>query len=263
MESILKFIEDYVSNGLGGKVPPPLLSDKGVTCVGTYVFRHLISGKIYVGSSKNIRKRKFTHEGHLRRRIHHCKAFQAAHDESPDFEFLLIMTDSIVEALALEQELLNKYWDTGLLLNTSPSAYTTTLGAEFSDERREKMRNLRLGTTLSEETKQRISKASKETMASPEMRELLRQKSISQFNTQEARDRVSELNRGRKHSSESIANMVKGRQHLFKPVSIHGVTYPDIRTASRELGIPHSTISSRLKSSSFKDYVCCDKTQEE
>ena len=94
---------------------------------GVYCIRHRPSGRRYIGSSRTIEWRFDGHRDELTKGIHHTKKFQALWNETnPDdweWEVLETTTGGTRDDLFwVEQKYLNKWWDSGLLLNSSKNA---------------------------------------------------------------------------------------------------------------------------------------------
>lgn len=86
---------------------------------GVYIIRHLVSDKLYVGSSQSVHRRLGAHKGHLRRGTHHSPYLQNAWNKyGPDaFEFKQVVICSLDTRLFYEQ----------LLIDGLKPAYNTAL----------------------------------------------------------------------------------------------------------------------------------------
>ena len=129
------------------------------------------SGKCYIGSAVSFRRRWKNHLSDLRKGKHHSPALQSAYMKYGEafIKFEKIALCMITDLITIEQRFIDKFHPE---YNCSPTAGST------------------LGTTVSEETRQKISLANKGKVHSPE--------TIA---------RVSAANRGRKRSEEFCKNL--------------------------------------------------------
>ncbi len=129
---------------------------------GIYRIRNLITGRCYIGSSWNVRKRFGDHQRDLQNNRHHSRFLQRSWNKhGPDsFSFELLIMCAVKDLLLYEQALID-----GLkpAYNMSPTA-ASRKGTRASDETRKKLSKShkgkaspRRGVRLSEETRKRIS----------------------------------------------------------------------------------------------------------
>lgn len=117
-----------------------MASDK----IGIYVIINKVNGKKYVGSSKNVRKRRNRHFSELRRNTHKNRKLQNSFNKygEDNFEFKLLeeVTDKN-ELIIREQFFIDKLkpkLNINLIANSS-------LGVKRSEETKEKIRQANLG----------------------------------------------------------------------------------------------------------------------
>lgn len=185
-----------------------------------YEIVNTVNQKRYIGSSYNCRKRIVYHLSFLRRGSHHSKYLQRSWDKHGENSFVvnILETPLVNELLQREQH----YMD--LLkpeYNSSPTAGSC------------------LGYKLSSETKERMSKAHKGRIKTPEHRESL-----------------SKSLQGRKLSDESIAKMrksLKGRTVWNKGVSPSAETRQKLR--EHNLGNKHTLETRQKMSDSLKGRI--------
>jgi len=149
---------------------------------GIYQIRNKQNNKIYVGSSRNIAKRKRSHYSLLRRDEHPNTHLQAAwnHYGESNFIFEILLACDEECLLDKEREILQESGclnrETGYNKSTEPTA--PMAGLKHSQESIEKMRLAKLGDknsfynkTHTEETKRKISEAKTGVALSPEHKE--------------------------------------------------------------------------------------------
>jgi group I intron endonuclease len=113
-------------------------------------------GLFYYGQSQNVYKRAQQHLRSLRRGDHENRLLQEAYDKygKPSIEFVLFCSKAALNKR--EQELLDAYFDWPGNCNLAPNA-TGTRGYKMTDESRKKISELRIGKSLSEDHKRKIS----------------------------------------------------------------------------------------------------------
>lgn len=92
-------------------------------CVGVYKIQNTVSGKYYIGSSKNVFNRMRQHFSALRNNRHHCIGLQNSFNQHgfDAFAFcLLSICYSIDDAHKQEEILLGVHYGTKYCLNSSP-----------------------------------------------------------------------------------------------------------------------------------------------
>ena len=155
---------------------------------GIYRMTNTKTGKFYIGSSVDIRKRWYKHLSHLRRGIHANAHLQAAFTQSGEDAFLFQLVEACEPGalLALEQQHIDALRPEYNICAVAGN----TLGYRHTEQGRAKMSvankgNQRfLGRKHSEETKQKLSKAKTGIKLSPEH--------VA---------RISEANRGNQHTA--------------------------------------------------------------
>jgi group I intron endonuclease len=129
---------------------------------GVYRIRNTVNGKVYVGSSVNVRRRIWRHKDHLRKCCHENQHLQNAFNkygaDCLSFERVVALKDK----LFWEQFFINNYhsYDKQFGYNKSPTAGSS------------------LGVKLSEEACRKLSIAIKIAQNKPEVREATRRRSI-------------------------------------------------------------------------------------
>lgn len=126
---------------------------------GIYIIR-TGNGRVYIGSSNNLIRRKREHFSALNRSIHQCSALQKAFNKQNGAEFTIIeycMKEILIEREQHWFDLAHKIW-IKKIYNINPIAGKPT----HSEETRQRMAvAARNRKPISEETRKRISAASK------------------------------------------------------------------------------------------------------
>lgn len=155
---------------------------------GVYQIRNTGNGKVYVGSSADVKKRKSQHWSDLRRSRRYNSHLQSAWNKYGEnsFEFETLITCHPAMCTWYEQQFLDQWKPEYNILPTAGSR----LGAKHTDETRAKMSKIQKGRKTSEETKAK-----------------LRQANLGKKASAETRRKMSEALMGHKHSEESKAKM--------------------------------------------------------
>lgn len=160
---------------------------------GIYGIKNTTTGKLYVGSSVNIKNRWTAHRNYLKNNKHHNGHLQRSYNKhGPEkFEFFVIEhikdKDTLVQR---EQYYIDKY-NFDSLYNDCPNA-VSPLGRVLSEEHKNKISNSLKGRKKSEETKKRLSKSHSGKKSSKEHRKSL-----------------SESHLGHRHSKKTLSKITK------------------------------------------------------
>lgn len=253
-------------------MPFPKNNDKDIVA-GVYEIVHKPTGKSYIGSTGNLGSRKGTNSSALRNGKHKNPNLQKAYNENPDIEFrILAIADNREEALDKEQKFLDERLPTGTLFNIAKDARSSFIGRspspehikrlaldaknrECSIETREKLRQSRLGTKLSEETKAKISAF----VSSPEFVEKMRTLNTGRKRSDEFREKQRILNTGKVQSEETKEKLRQLKADVSKPVIIKGKEYTSIKAAARDLNLNPGALSTKLKNGKDPEYSYLNK----
>ena len=200
---------------------------------GIYVISDMDNGKSYVGSSIDLNNRLNKHKRDLKNNSHSNNYLQNAYNKNHLFRVITLPTERQEDTLVLEQKLINEFIDTGTLFNIARDALAPMSGINHTAEAKEKISLSHLNIPLTEEHKTKLSeiaraqgrKPSEEALVksiisntgrihTPEQREVTRQHSIKAMENPLAREHLSKVNLGIKHTPETIALLkerAKGR----------------------------------------------------
>lgn len=171
---------------------------------GIYSITNLKNGKMYIGMSSQLRKRKYTHFWSLREG-HHCNAhLQNSYNKHGEHNFIFNIIEECQEEILSTREVyyIEKY-------NSVESGYNLTYGGEgtigykFTDEQKEKISNSKLGIKKTKEQLKRHSKAMKKLWECPEYRVKMSKRNIGnawnkdRIHTEETRIKISKGGKGR------------------------------------------------------------------
>lgn len=147
---------------------------------------------------------------------------------------VFIPVTSDVDVLALEQRLLDKFIDTGLLYNRARNALAPGMGMEDSLETRAKKSASKKGIPQDAELIEKRAAANRGQKRSAETCERIG-----------AAKRGNTFWVGKTHSEETkqLLSVVRS-----KPVEVEGVAYPSISTAAQAHGLSVSTAQKRVAS---------------
>lgn len=231
-----------------------------ISCV--YKIRNIENNKIYIGSTKDFKKRKSIHLRQLKLEKHHNIHLQRSYNKNPNkFVFEILEKCVQSELLIKEQEWINKLnpeYNIGSV--GGGDNYTNHPKKDIFYERlrkqlrecdkpkpkfKEENPNWRGGTTFFN-----CPKCGKETR--------IGSKNIERKTCMDCRDINGKKNPfyGKKHSEETKEKLRKANTGRIpinsKKCSIEGIEYRSANFAARELGIKPGTLIRRLKSNSEK-----------
>jgi len=214
---------------------------------GIYIIGNLQDKRVYIGSSVNLKSRIQVHSSQLKRNVHSNYKLQKAYNkDNTQFITVPIPVKDGIDVKELEQQLLDEFIPAGGLYNIATRVESGMLGRKHTDDAKEKLRVQSTGKKHSEETKAKMKeackgrrpseeclknalKAHKGVPLTPEHKEILRIKSTEAMKDPAARQHLSDVNIGIKHTPETIEKMkeiCKGRTFT-----------PQARAASLEANI--------------------------
>lgn len=122
--------------------------------VGIYLFKNIINGKVYIGSSKNIYRRKNEHLKKLSKNCHHCKGLQNAWNKYGENNFSFEILETLQEydktiLLIREEFFINKVLNENRKnLYNSKLKPTCNFKPFFTEELRSKQSQRMLGNKI-------------------------------------------------------------------------------------------------------------------
>jgi group I intron endonuclease len=116
---------------------------RDVMICGIYLIKNIISGKEYVGSTRNLKRREYDHWRALKLRSHHNVYLQRSYAKYGRRSFVFVVVECCTPDLLIERE----NWWISILGTVSPGGYNLTSADrhEVSEETRAKLSAARKG----------------------------------------------------------------------------------------------------------------------
>lgn len=237
--------------------------------MGVYKIHSKKNGKIYIGSSIDIQIRRRNHFNSLRGGRHTNKKLQNHFNKYGEDDLLfevITTTNDLKEMLEIEQKLINEFdaFKTGF--NMSPNA-GNSLGRKHSVETKQKLSQMQIGKTLSEEHKRNIGISGKGRVVAEETRQKisngLRHKPKSESArknmsnsaknrkpiTEETRQKLSIISKERTRTSEWVRKIAESNETKIGQYDTeHNLLqeWNSIKIAAQSTGIARTGISNVL-----------------
>ena len=165
-----------------------------LSTAGIYIITCTVNGKIYIGSSVNIKRRWSQHVSDLKTRTHDNCYLQNAWNRHGEKAFKIDALELCDKSILVERE--QFYLDTmkpfkSRGFNIAITAQKSQLGRPVTPEHRAKISAARKGHSVSEETRAKLSKA---------------QKGVARH-SEETKQKIGAASRGRKKSPETVEKM--------------------------------------------------------
>lgn len=213
---------------------------------GVYVITDVTAQMAYIGSTCNLGRRLYDHNRNLERNRHTNWRLQRAFNAGHELRVTPIPVQENVDVLEVEQKLLDKYIDTGLLYNISKEVSAPTLGLKMSQETRDKVSAAMKGRKFTPETIEKMKNASIG-------------RNLGRVLSVEHRAKISSSQIGKTISEEQKVKLREGKADKMRSVVVDGVTYPSISEVSRAFGINPGTTHRRIHSANYPNWVVVNK----
>lgn len=162
--------------------------------MGVYEILNLENGRSYVGSTNDMRRRWFNHINYLRRGVHGNPHLQAAYNKYGEGAFSFCVLEQVKDEAILDER--EQYWlDHKFEADDNP--YNIAVCAEAPAR----------GIPKSEETKRKLSEATKKQVWSEESRKKLSKTLAGRKFSVEHRRKIGDAHRGKIVSEESKQRM--------------------------------------------------------
>lgn len=227
-----------------------------------YIILNKENGKFYLGSTKNIKKRKSTHFRQLKKGKHHSIYLQRAYDKYGTDAFIFVLIETSYKYIIREQELLDN-----IDFKDSYNISKTATGGDMISNHPDRDKIIAAST-------KRLLNLPKQAPRYKEANSNWRGgKTFCDCGTRISSyakccinciDRTKENNSfyGKTHSLETkkkLSQMRKGKYsgNQEKPVLIEGIQYKSLSSAARSLGKNVSTVLYRINSPNpkFESYL--------
>lgn len=174
-----------------------------------YEIRHVASGKVYVGSTNNWKRRQNEHRAELRGNRHSNSHLQRAWAKYGEESFASTTLESITDISCIVER--EQHWIDALNssvggFNMCPAAGTTR-GLPCSEEKKLKISAANSGRVYTETAKARIRAARANQTITPESAAKTRAKNLGQKRDAAFRARISEAQKGRPKSEATRAKL--------------------------------------------------------
>jgi group I intron endonuclease len=254
--------------------------------IGAYLLIDTLSGKFYVGSTKNVTVRFNRHSNDLRQNKHHCKPLQDIWNNGATLIFIPLGFETREEAYCFEQFMIKQYASSPLLLNIGLGVIggdnltnhpdRDSIIAKMKNSLLERFstltaqeRNLiygrpgklngMFGRTHTPEVRRKLSEQSK---GNTYCLGIKRSDKFKEMCSLRAQLRTGDKNPfyGKEHSvetKEKLSRRNKGKLPInLRPVVINSKEFASVTEASRQLHVCPATILFRISSPNpkFKDY---------
>ena len=200
------------------------------TSPGAYILTHTSTGLFYIGSASSLQNRFTQHRYQLRHGEHKSTRLQGAFNNDASISFMEYPCQDRNAAFDKEQQLLDQFAENPNMVNIAMNARSSNYGNTWSDEHKERLRQLNRGQVHSDETRAKISEsrvgqctpaqraglekaraARAQIPVSDETKQKLSKSSKGTAKTNEHRANISEGLKGKKKSPEHTAKVQASR----------------------------------------------------
>lgn len=226
---------------------------------GVYKIKNKINGKVYIGSSVNLTKRKRDHFWCLKRGEHCNDHLQKAYIKygHNNFEFEIIEECPVDVCLIREQYYIDLYksTETEIGYNICPNS-ASVLGRRHSEATIEKIRKSNTGKKLSKERRAYLAKINTGKVASFETKEKMRQSQRMRTHPESVKRKMSNSHKGKVLSEEHRIKLSNAHKNSDKKgVKIAQYTldgecvkvHKSGREAAKSVGFAYTNLYAHLK----------------
>jgi group I intron endonuclease len=234
---------------------------------GIYCIENLINGKVYIGSSKHLRKRRNDHYCALSRNMHRNEHLQKSWNKYGEESFIFYVVEAApLHLLEVKEQEYISHWkacDRFFGYNKSPTAGSIR-GVTFSEEIRKKFSRNRKAffqTEKGQEERNKLSIALKKRMNDPKTKEAIRKKMSIGITIANANPLLRELHRqntSKRHKDQEFREKwLKANGCKLFACEQTGKTYMTTLSAAEDLGISQAGLYANLvgKTRQIKGYT--------
>lgn len=227
-----------------------------------YALLHVESEQMYVGSTNDLYTRVNKHHTRLLAGEHRNKNMQEAFNQDERFSLAFVRTETKEAAIEIEQKMLDTFMPTGRLLNISPDARVANKGVSLSDAAKNKLRQGTIQQFSTQEARDRHSQISKDLWSDPDYQRR-QQEGMAKVDVEKRSARLSESIQEKWNDPEYRAKMSERPAWSKNAVTIDGVEYPSAKDAADALHITRNALYSRIRSTSAQFAGCYYSTEKE
>lgn len=178
---------------------------------GIYKITNTITNDCYIGSSVNLKRRIYRHRSELKNKVHSNIILQRAVDKYEIDNFIV----ECLEFCEKEDLLIREQYFVDTLhpkYNIRKECVYNNLGVKISEETKEKISKANSGKVRSEECKTILRELNLGKKASEETRQKMSMSQKNKSKTEEHKRKISESNKGKTMSKESIEKGIKTKK---------------------------------------------------
>jgi len=203
------------------------MADKSIPLTsGIYQITCTETGKIYIGSTSNLRQRHYVHFWSLRSGKHDNKYLQNAFNKYGEDVFVFEVIELVMPWSLMDRE---QYWldtlkpyDRSVGFNIGIKANSGAAGRIPSDETRMKLSQANSGKVRSEQARQNMSNGRKGLIRSKEHQDKLNEARKRYIVSDETRSKQSATRRGKKQSPKAVEQRAEQRRKVFVVTNPNG-----------------------------------------
>lgn len=214
-----------------------------------YTIFHIASGRMYVGSTRDLYVRINKHRTSLENGTHRRKNFQEAYNKNNKLILAFVKAETEEHAKDIEQMMLDSFMTTGKLFNVSPDARIANKGVALSEENKEKVRQKTIEQFATKEARSEHSEITKKMWSDREYR-AKHAAGMKNVSKEIIIANVTKAGKTAWENSTSRTKLLEARARRRRPVIHNGIEYPSVTDAASGSGTHISTIVRRLKSGS-------------
>lgn len=214
---------------------------------GCYIINFIESGKFYVGSTGDLRRRWNDHLNALNGGNHRNGPLQKAYDDDRRIEIEYLVTVDRESAYELEQQELNMWVGNPNCINQGNDARLGFRPGTRPTELQARMNLQLVGRKRSEEQRLNIrAGAFRRPPVTQETRQKLSRLSLGRVNSEEHNEKIRQARLGVKRNESDITTR--------KRIIVDGVVYPSITATAEQFKVSRSTVNERLRSVNWPNW---------
>ena len=228
--------------------------------IAVYEILHIPTQKVYIGVTRNYRKRESKHKSMLHCKNHDSSELQKDYNQNPLIQIKIIEEHTNRElALNHEQRLLDLYNNDPqlkvMLYNKALDSRLSFKNLVRSEETKIKMSERQLGKKFTDEHKHNLRKPKSE-----EAKKNMGKARSGIPLSEEHKNKLSKIRKGIPLSEEHKRKIIESN---YKPIMVDNVLYKNSVEASKILNIKAGTLRARVKNQNYPNCYYTDKNQSD